>query len=419
MTSFEHDDTEIRLPRGLLDQTLAVLADAGFRVRTRIDTRSLPPIDVRFIGQLHAEQQRSLDAIRPHDTGVLVAPPGSGKTVIACALIADRATPTAILVNRAELLEQWRVRLEQFLALSNHQVGQLGNGRRKRRGVVDLIMMQSLAHRHADPTLLSEYGQVIVDECHAIAAPSIEAALRRVNVPYWVGLTATPYRADQLGGLITMQCGPIRHTTLRTEPVPRQLIIHTTTFTTNEPGTDGPSIQAIYTELAANRERNALIADLVGQAARDGRTCLVLTNRVDHLHELASMIGERCDTRVFELHGRLAPADRRQIRAELAALDDAGGQFVLVAIDKIAGEGLDLPALNTLFFAVPVSFKGRVIQQIGRITRGQHDTTATVHDFRDHEVPLLERMHQRRRRTIIKEGFQPTDPPTSQAPLPS
>ena len=95
----------------------------------------------------------------------------------ALALIAERARPTAILVNRAELLTQWRERLQQFLGLTDKQIGQLGAGRRKRRGVVDLIMMQTVSHRNADPAVLEEYGQIIVDECHAVAAPATEAAL--------------------------------------------------------------------------------------------------------------------------------------------------------------------------------------------------------------------------------------------------
>ncbi|HEY5880189.1 MAG TPA: DEAD/DEAH box helicase [Nakamurella sp.] len=362
-----------------------------------------------FAGELREPQQRAVDALLGHDTGVLVAPPGSGKTVMACALIAERATPTAILVNRAELLQQWRDRLTRFLSLTDKQLGQLGSGRRKRRGLVDLIMMQSVSHRTGDPTVLEEYGQIIVDECHAVAAPATEAAIRTVNARYWVGLTATPFRADQMDGLITMQCGPIRHTIKDIERPDRSLIVHETSFTTEEPGIDGPSIQAIYSELAVDETRNALIVDEIVRAAEAGRTCLVLTNRIDHLGNLVAAVEPRCDVPVLSLHGQLAPPERRAVRARLVGADRAEDPFVLVAIDKVAGEGLDLPSLNTLFLTMPVSFKGRVIQQIGRVTRTGAGSArpAEVHDFRDSQVPLLERMFGRRRRVMAKEGFRP------------
>jgi superfamily II DNA or RNA helicase len=191
----------------------------------------------------------------------------------------------------------------------------------------------------------------------------------------------------------------------------REMVVHETTFRTEEPGIDGPSVQAIYSELAADAERNAMITGHVRGAADQGRTCLVLTNRLQHLDALADAL-ESCASPVIRLHGRLTAANRRDIRHSLEEMDAQQQPFVLVAIDKIAGEGLDLPTLNTLFLTVPVSFKGRVIQQIGRITRGraEHSMPAIVHDYRDKNVPILERMYSRRRRVMSKEGFVTAEP---------
>jgi len=137
----------------------------------------------------------------------------------------------------------------------------------------------------------------------------------------------------------------------------------------------------------------------------------VLTNRLQHLDALADAL-EPCPSPVIRLHGRLTAGKRRDIRRSLEEMDAQQQPFVLVAIDKIAGEGLDLPTLNTLFLTVPVSFKGRVIQQIGRITRGraEHSMPAIVHDYRDQNVPILERMYSRRRRVMAKEGFVTAEP---------
>lgn len=410
VTCFERDEHEIRIPRGLLDEAMRRIEETGFTTKlSKPRAKGRPSIDLEFKGKLRSEQMECVEAVKKHDSGVLVAPPGAGKTVIACALIAARAVPTAILVNRTELLVQWRKRLMQFLSIEEKQIGQLGAGRRKRKGVVDLIMMQTIAHRNGDPTILNEYGQVIIDECHAIAAPAVEAALRQANTPRWLGMTATPYRSDQMDGLITMQCGPIRHTMPSESNVDRVLKVHATEFTTDELGADGPSIQAIYTELVHDASRNSLLVDEIASAAAEKRRCLVLTNRLDHLETLSDELAQRVKVPVLSLHGRLATAERREIRGRLAEIMSTGEPFVLVAIDKVAGEGLDLPTLDTLFLAVPISFKGKIVQQLGRITRGSDssgDAAAVVHDFHDSQVPLLDRMHARRTRVIRREGFR-------------
>ncbi|MBC7305690.1 MAG: DEAD/DEAH box helicase family protein [Dietzia sp.] len=410
VTCFEHDQHELRLPRGLADETRQLLKSGGAKVTIRNKVRRPRKLDLQFTGRLRPDQHRAVRAILKHQDGVLVAPPGTGKTVIACALIAERSVATAILVNRAELLHQWRDRLTTFLDIEDQRIGQLGSGRKKRTGVIDLIMMQSISRKGSDPSILEEYGQVIVDECHAIAAPSTEAAIRTVNVKHWVGLTATPFRSDQMDGLITMQCGPIRHQIEAERDEDRRLVIHRTSFTTEEPGSDGPSIQAIYSELSHDASRNALIVDEIVRAAEDRRTCMVLTNRVDHLKSLDARVSLKVPGKVFTLHGQLTAQERRAVRQEIAETDRNGDPFVLIAIDKIAGEGLDIPTMDTLFLAMPVSFKGRIIQQAGRVTRGGHQGSAVVHDFRDAEVPLLERMHRRRRRTLEGEGFKLEQP---------
>lgn len=407
VTCFEHESSELRLPRGLADEVRQLLTSADAKVAIKHHGPRRRKQGIAFTGELRTDQRQAVQALLKHQEGVLVAPPGAGKTVMACALIAERRVATAVLVNRAELLHQWRDRLTTFLNLEDRQIGQFGNGRKERHGLVDLIMMQSVSRRNSDPSILDDDGQIIVDECHAIAAPSTEAAIRQVNVKYWVGLTATPFRADQMDGLITMQCGPIRYEMEARVDEDRRLVVHQTSFTTDEPGTDGPSIQAIYSELSVDKSRNALIADEIMKAAAAERTCMVLTNRVDHLKALDGLLKPEAPCEVFALHGQLSTRERREVREAIAATTQDGKTFILIAIDKVAGEGLDIPALDTLFLTMPVSFKGRIIQQAGRVTRGSvgGEETAVVHDFRDSEVPLLERMYRRRRRTLEKEGF--------------
>ncbi|MFE4335307.1 DEAD/DEAH box helicase family protein [Streptomyces sp. NPDC056831] len=331
--SFDATDPDwLKLPRGLRDEAAQLIAAAGGILTVTSELSDPAPVTARFTGELTAVQHRAVDAMKDHPAGVLVAPPGSGKTVMACALIAHQQTPSAITVNRSELLAQWQERLASFLDLGEGRVGSLGAGKDRRGHVVDLIMLQTLSHRDAADDLLDGYGLVVVDECHAVGAQGAEAAIRKARVERWIGLSATPYRADQMDPLITMQCGPIRHEIEEASTFAKHLVVHSTSFTTAEPGKDGASLQAIYTELAASQDRNTQIAADIADAARRGRCSLALTNRIEHLHQLATALAEH-DVEPLLLHGAMPPAERAHVRKALD--DEAAGPLVLLAIDKL------------------------------------------------------------------------------------
>ncbi len=208
--------------------------------------------------------------------------PGSGKTVIACGVIAHRRLPTLIVVDRQPLVEQWRERLGEHLGMATKEIGQLGGGRNKAKGAIDIAMAQSLARREDLGEIAKAYGLVIVDECHHVPAVTFERVVREMPVRHWLGLTATPYRRDHLEKLITMYCGAERH---RMTPdhdenlrVERVLVTHTTGH--EQSGDEELSIQAVFRSLVEDEERSRQICGDVA-AAIEVRAKLPCAHAVD------------------------------------------------------------------------------------------------------------------------------------------
>lgn len=333
------------------------------------DRPAVAPVGLRFVGTLRTQQSAAVADLVDHDLGVLVAPPGAGKTVMACAVIAHHDVPTLIVVDRKELVDQWRTRLEAHLDIDPTQVGQIGGGRDQPTGIIDIAMIQTLTRR-ADPSLFDGYGLTVVDECHHIPAVSFSTCVQAARSRRWLGLTATPYRRDKLQALIAFQCGPTRHEIApadadSTEFVRRELIVHpTTTEVTDD---DAPHIQQVFAALVEDQERTAQIAQDVHRAVSAGRTCLVLTQRTSHIDALVEGLAARGDHPLV-LRGGLGKKARAAV-ADTVATRDPGRGIVIVATGSYLGEGFDWPELDTLFLAFPLAFKGRVVQYVGRLLR--------------------------------------------------
>jgi superfamily II DNA or RNA helicase len=250
--------------------------------------------------------------------------------------------------------------------------------------------------------VFGDYGQVVVDECHHLPAVSFDGLIRRAGVRFVLGLAATPYRRDGLGDLIMMRCGPIRHRfEERTvdELLERRLVVRETAF---DPGLgDDARIQEVYRALAEDDDRKRLICEDILKAIADGAACLLLTEWRDHLERLAECL-ENLHVSAVVLHGDVK---KRERKARVTALKEAGGPLIVLATELV-GEGFDVPRLDALFLAFPISFKGRVILYAGRIFRSHADKSAvTVYDYRDVRVPVLARMQARRQKTLDGIGF--------------
>ncbi len=218
---------------------------------------------------------------------MLCAPTAFGKTVLGGALIARRSVNTLILVHRQQLIDQWKERLQTFLDLDPKNIGQIGAGKKKATGIVDIATIQSLVRQGEVSDIVTDYGHVIVDECHHVSAFSFEKVLRGCKAKYVLGLTATPKRKDGHHPIIFMQCGQLLNagkgtSALEESGVDRSVIVRKTGFIIPIE-VEKTDIHELYNSLSNNDVRNRMIVTDVESAVRKGRCPLVLTERVAHL----------------------------------------------------------------------------------------------------------------------------------------
>ena len=216
----------LALPRGCFHEVRQLLKDHGIRLSVRDERFPGRSIDVTFRGTLRDEQIQAVRQALHHDEGVLCAPTAFGKTVAAAKLIAERRVSTLILVHRRQLLDQWRARLAVFLDVPMKSIGQIAGGKVIRTGVIDVALIQSLQRKGEVRDFVADYGHVIVDECHHLAAFSFEQIMKQVKAKYVVGLTATPTRKDGHHPIIFMQCGPVRFSVSARDAAARSPLQH-------------------------------------------------------------------------------------------------------------------------------------------------------------------------------------------------
>jgi superfamily II DNA or RNA helicase len=338
-------------------------------------------------------------------------------------LIAKRKVNTLVVVHRQQLLDQWQERLGMFLKLPAKSIGHIGGGKTGRTGCVDVAVIQSLYRKDNVKEFVAEYGQVIVDECHHISAFTFEQVMRQVKAKYVVGLTATPTRKDGHHPIIYMQCGPVRFSMsaksmTETTPFDHMVTPRHTEFRMSPELTE-VTIQDIYGALVNDAGRNEMIANDIVHSVESGRCPLLLTGRTEHLTYFATKLA-RVAKHVFVLKGGVGKKQRREIAAALAAVPDSESRVIL-ATGSYIGEGFDDARLDTLFLAMPISWKGTLQQYVGRLHR-LHDNKkfVQVYDYVDNYVLMLARMYERRLKGYAAIGYsiehetRPPHPPATE-----
>ncbi|MCT2536723.1 DEAD/DEAH box helicase [Aquibacillus koreensis] len=398
------NDNKLLLPRGLIEKVEDIFSKYKISLKILNRQNMGKGIDAKFHGQLSIQQEDAVAAMANYDNGVLAADTGFGKTVTTAALISRNKTNTLIIVHRTQLVEQWKERLSTFLNIPVKEVGQIGGGKNKPSYNIDIATIQSLNRNGEIKPELHHYGQIIVDECHHISAVSFEKVLKAVRAKKVYGLTATPVRKDGLHPIIFMQCGPIRYKTNKKIQASIRSFKQTLVQRETELKTNETDIQAIYSLLSTNKERNDMIFNDVLQALDEKRSPIVLTERLDHIDELYELF-KGFAKNIIILTGAMKKKDRKQKIKELINLPDSE-ERLLIATGKYVGEGFDDSRLDTLFLTMPISWKGTLQQYVGRLHRDHlNKDEVKVFDYVDSNVDILQKMFQKRLKGYKNIGY--------------
>lgn len=402
----------LALPRGCQEELLQLLGELKIKTRLIDERAAGDPLLLNFQGTLRPEQQHAADQLIKHDIGVLSASTAFGKTVIGAWLIAQRKVNTLVIVHRRQLMDQWVESLQSFLGLGKKEIGQIGGGKYKITGTVDVAMIQSLINKGTVNDLVGNYGHIIVDECHHISAASFEQVIRQAKARFITGLSATVTRQDGHHPIIFMQCGPVRYRVddrqqAAARSFTHKVIVCRTNFVlpSRADNTPEPGIQEVYAMLAANLHRNQMIVDDVVEAVHTGRSPVLLTERREHLTYFADTLADKVKN-IIVLSGGMGRKQRILLMDQLKNIPE-DEERLIIATGRYLGEGFDDARLDTLFLALPIAWRGTVAQYAGRLHRNyDRKSEVIIYDYVDDQVPVLAGMFGKRKKGYKAIGYE-------------
>ena len=416
----------IVLPRGLREEILKKFDNAGISYKIEDKRTKGQELNISFRGELRESQIPAVETMLENETGILHAATAFGKTVVCCDMIARRGISTLILVDRADLMNQWIKRLEEFLDIDEELPEyQTKTGRTRKRkslignlqgahdtltGIVDVAMIRSLKKKDGFHPKLKEYAQVYFDECHHAASDSAIEVLQEINAKYVYGVTATPKRGDGKEKINEFLLGPIRYRFTAKDRAEEQNINHLVypRFTrTVKPHhlSKTPYGNDAYELIRNNDVRDEQIIRDVADCVQAGRTPVVLTKYVDHAKKLSERLKTYADQLILLTGANGTKARRAQVE-ELNKVDDSDS-LILVGTGSLLGEGFDFPRLDTLFMATPVSGENVVEQYVGRLNRDYDGKeNVIVYDYVDSHIPKFDKMYSARLKAYKKIGYE-------------
>ena len=407
------DDNHVFVPRGFLPRLTAWLDEHKTPYTLKDGRVTAKSIEFKTKFQLFDFQKTAVDAFADTENGVLVAPVGSGKTIMGLAIIAQKKQPAIILTHRRQIYDQWLERVEHGFDIPKKQIGQICGTKKKALLPVTVAMVETLARLKDWGDIPSMFGTVILDECHHVPAKMFREVISRFKGKYRFGLTATPERKYNDSKLIVAYLGDVVYTVQRSEvdkinktvraktgnlekTEPDRVIVTVTDV--QAPFGDSPRHFPLIAKVISNdSSRNALMVADIAREAKNGKTILVLTERKEHAEMLRAHLRRDFETVLFT--GDLSAQQKKRALQRIKS-----GRFqILIATGQILGEGTDIANLDVLFLAFPVSFHGKLAQYVGRIRR--EGGVKIVYDYRDEKVPILEKMWKKRAAFYRKNEF--------------
>ncbi len=386
------------IPRGFVANVVNFCKQESISFKVIDNRKKLDSVDFDSEIELLPQQEIALERIADKDFGVIVSPPGSGKTIIGLEIIAQKRQPALIIVHRQQLFDQWMERIQSFLKIPKHEIGQIGNQKFKVGKEITVAMIQSLTRSDEISKITNSFGTIIVDECHHIPAKSFREAIVNFNSFYLYGLTATPKRKNNDEKLIYVYIGNILYNAEQIEQIQQNKskaeinIRETNLYAPFDYKID--KYETISRILIHDTQRNSLIIDDLEKNVGRFKTVLVLTERKAHVDILNLYLKDKFETII--IHGDDSEKSRKSKLEQLKQ----GHYKIVISTGQFFGEGVDVDNLECLFIVYPFAFEGKLVQYIGRIQRS--GKPPVIFDYRDSKIDYFDKMFKQRNRYYKK-----------------
>jgi superfamily II DNA or RNA helicase len=390
----DEDEKTISLPRGFLSRLLKFLYDNDIKYSITFATPELAACKFKSNITLTDNQEIIVQNAMLEKQGVIVAPPGGGKTMMGMELIARHNKPALVLVHRKQLLDQWVDRIQTYLNIPKAQIGKFSSGKKSSGKQITVGLLQSFARAGSLAELSDQFGTIIVDECHHIPAKTFRAVISQLNPQFLYGLTATPKRKHNDEELIYVYVGDIianMSDMVGTQPrsLESQFDVQIRETNLSIPynwKTD--HFDLIAKTICYDTARNGLVVQDILEQVDLSRRVLVLSERKEHLKVLELYLKGKCE--VLTLTGEDSATSRVSKQKQI----EDGRYQVLLATGQLIGEGVHIENIETLILAFPFAFEGKLTQYIGRLMHSAHPKELI--DYHDANIPFLDRQFKQR-----------------------